>query len=89
MLAWITDCLAAVWSVNKGRCHEQLGWITLASILDICDLRKIILIAVWVPREQNEYADYLSHLCHYLNRSEVRGRASELESSGKYAIHNV
>ena len=73
VLVWVTDSLAAAWSVNKGRCHEELGLITLTAILTLCDDKKIILVALWVPREHNEYADYLSHLAVYLNRSEVRG----------------
>ena len=79
MLIWVTDCLAAVWTVNKGRCYEELGLITLASILEKCDDHKIVLVALWVPRESNEYADYLSHLCHYVNRDEVRTSFALLE----------
>jgi hypothetical protein len=73
MLIWVSDCLSAVWSVNKGRCKEAFGWITLTSILEQCDNKKLLLVALWVPREDNEYADYLSHLSAYLGRSEVKG----------------
>ena len=89
MLIWVTDCPAAVWTVNKGRCYEELGLITLARILEKCDDHKIVLVALWVPRESNEYADYLSHLCHYVNRDEVRGRANELCTAGAYPNFNL
>ena len=65
--------LAAVWSVNKGRCKEELGLETLARILGLCDEYHVQILALWVPRELNKTADYLSHLANSLNRSEVRG----------------
>jgi hypothetical protein len=83
MVVWVSDALSAVWSVNKGRCQAELGWITLASILEICDEKKLLLIALWVPREQNQVADYLSHLTAYMGRDEVRGDFKGLELDGE------
>lgn len=74
VLVWISDSLAAVWSVNKGRCHADVSMSTLEEILYICDEQRIQILAVWVPREENELADYLSHLSHSMSRSSVGGR---------------
>ena len=78
---WITDCLSAVWSVNKGRCFEENDLLVLDRILTAADSKKNQLIALWVPRELNTLADYLSHLCHYCNRDEVRGDIKDLAAT--------
>ena len=78
---WISDCLSAVWSVNKGRCMEEGDLALLDRILSAADLKHNSLIALWVPRETNQLADYLSHLCHYTNRDEVSGSLSELATA--------
>jgi hypothetical protein len=77
VLLWVTDCLAAAWSLNKGRCREDIGLVTLAKILELCDTKMIQIVALWVPRESNLLADYLSHLSFYMNRN-VDGRLSDL-----------
>ena len=75
---WLTDCMSAVFSVNKGRCFEQSDLMILDRILSAADKKKNQLIALWVPRDTNTLADYLSHLCNYSNREEVRGRIEDL-----------
>jgi hypothetical protein len=80
LVVWVSDCLSAVWSVNKGRCKEALGWITLTSILHACDEKKLLLVALWVPRESNTCADYLSHLCAYLGRKEAYGSSNNFQA---------
>jgi hypothetical protein len=81
MLVWISDSLSAVWSVNKGRCKEECGLITLRIILEECDNKRLQIIAIWVPRELNLIADYLSHLASSLHRDLVRGRLGDLGSA--------
>ena len=40
-------------------------------------------LAIWDLREQNQFADYLSHLSTYLNRSHVKGTmAAESSETG-------
>ena len=78
MLIWLTDCLSAAWSVNKGGCHEDRGYDLIEKILEECDTRKLIVLALWIPREKNILADYLSHLAVYMDRDEVSGSVSEL-----------
>ena len=34
LVLWVTDCLSAVWSVNKGGCHEDAGFETLSFVLE-------------------------------------------------------
>jgi hypothetical protein len=73
LLVWISDSLSAVWSANKGRCHTVRGSAVLGDILSMCDEYRVQLVPLWVPREENIEADYLSHLSTALNRREVRG----------------
>jgi hypothetical protein len=47
--------------------------VALTRILHYCDLYHLQVLALWVPREQNTFADYLSHLSMYLDRSTVSG----------------
>ena len=81
ILLWITDNEGATWSVNKGRSREPAAMECLRNILHVCDKRRLQLVAVWVPREQNELADYLSHLAVALDRDLVEGNVEELLSS--------
>lgn len=78
LLIWVSDSSSAVWTVNKGRCREDQGLDVLRQLLDLLDRRRIAVVAIWVPREQNTLADRLSHLARLLDRHEVQGRLSEL-----------
>jgi hypothetical protein len=77
VLVWVSDSLSAVWSVNKGRCYADVSMATLECILQICDDKHLQILAVWIPRESNELADYLSHLSTHMLRSRVTGRLHE------------
>ena len=77
-LVWISDSLAAVWSINKGRSHTLISLDTIEKILGGCDSKGLLLVGLWVPREYNQTADYLSHLSFVLNRSENQGSLSGL-----------
>ena len=78
VLVWISDCLAAIWSINKGRCHADVSLIVIEEILEKCDDKGLQLLGLWVHREHNELADYLSHLSTLVNRNEVQGRVAGL-----------
>jgi hypothetical protein len=73
ILVWITDSQSAAYSINKGSCESEIGFLNLRKILEICDTNKLSIIALWVPRESNLLADYLSHLSYYMNRDTVSG----------------
>jgi hypothetical protein len=75
VLIWITDCLSAMFTVNKGRCREESGLKVLEDVLQMCDDYKVQLLALWMPRDSNTISDYLSHLCVILNRDEYEGRS--------------
>ena len=77
VLIWISDSLSAVWSVNKGRCYADISMATLECILQVCDDKHLQILAVWIPRESNELADYLSHLSTQMLRSRVTGELRE------------
>jgi hypothetical protein len=78
LLLWVSDSSAAVWSVNKGRCREEEGLAALLEIFDRLDDRRVSVIALWVPREQNQVADHLSHLAHLIHRTHTSGLLSDL-----------
>jgi hypothetical protein len=78
VLIWITDSAAAAAIVNKGcsksdPCHELL-----VHILDSAELLGIQLVALWAPREEGVFADFLSHLANDLHVPFVSGRISAL-----------
>ena len=79
ILIWLTDSQGGVYSVNKGSCYSPDSLSILRVILEICDEFKISIIGLWIPREENELADYLSHLSYSLNRDSIDGSLSELE----------
>ena len=78
LLLWVTDSESATWSINKGRCREEAGLTVLRDIYTCADDRRIEIVALWVPREANSRADFLSHYASLLNRPEVSGRLSEI-----------
>ena len=78
LVPWVTDNAGAAYSVNSGVCHEAEGAMVLAEILEICDSLSWTLIALWVPRHLNSFADFLSHLATLLNCRWVTGRVSDL-----------
>ena len=69
---WVSDSQSAVVGVNKGTCRPDDGLAVLALILERCNLRGIVLLAFWIPRELNRVSDYLSHLPTLL-RSDAAG----------------
>ncbi len=83
VLAWITDSESAMWSVNKGRCHEPTAMTVLSHILHMCDMYRVQIVALWVPREENTLADYLSHFAHFSDRDEVEGWLTDLGLSAE------
>jgi hypothetical protein len=70
--------MSAVWAILKGRCHHPSPLAVLVRILEICDHARLQLLALWVPRDHNTLADYLSHLCVLLDRDSVEGGAGDL-----------
>lgn len=89
VLVWVTDSESAMWSVNKGRCFEPEGLELLRRILCQCDVFRLQIIALWVPRELNDLADYLSHLSFSVDRDQVSGTwtADELFSGVSGMAH--
>jgi hypothetical protein len=82
ILLWLTDNEGTTWSINKGSCSDPSSAAILARILHYCDMKHLQILALWVPRERNQLADYLSHLSTYLDRDEVAGRISQLLPRG-------
>lgn len=78
VLVWVSDSQSAVASVNSPKCHKDAPYALLASIFEQADRHRVVLLALWVPREENVLADYLSHLACMLDRSEVSGSVKTL-----------
>jgi hypothetical protein len=83
LLLWTTDAQSAALAVNKGSCRNAASLKLLTDVLDICDSYRVQLVALWVPREHNTLADYLSHLATSLNRSSVSGRIADIAASNQ------
>ncbi len=65
--------MASVWANFKGRCKGSDLFQILCKILEICDIGRVLLLALWVPREYNQLADFLSHLSCYVSRQSISG----------------
>lgn len=70
---WVTDSMSSAYSVNKGFTRSNESFRILHDLLDQCDRQAITLVALWVPREHNTFADYLSHLAFLTCRPTVQG----------------
>jgi hypothetical protein len=71
IVIWVSDSLSGVYSVLKGRTNSADSLVVLECILDMCDSYKMLLLALWVPREENQLADFLSHLSVLMNRDNI------------------
>ena len=81
LLVWLSDSLAATYSINKGLARKDDGFAMVADILHHCDDAQLTIVAIWVPREQNQFADYLSHLSCLLHRTRVDGTVGSEEAA--------
>ena len=77
LIIWITDSESACWTMNRGHCADPLAWPILEEIFATCDHLGSQIVALWVPREENTFADYLSHFAYLMNRDDVQGRQDE------------
>jgi hypothetical protein len=82
VLIWISDSASGVFMANAGTCRDPECFPVLDAILSICDEYRIQLVGIWVPRERNQLADYLSHLSHRLNLDRLDGHVSSLAGCG-------
>ena len=76
-MLWITDSLSAAHAIVKGSAQGLECYDLLVDIFDEAERKKINVMALWVPRELNTFADMLSHLCFYSVRQELHARASD------------
>ena len=84
LLVWVTDSESGCWTINKGHCKDPKAHILLEEIFQECERITLQIIALWVPREQNQLTDYLSHFATLMNREEIEG--SSFECSGKSSL---
>lgn len=76
LVVWITDSMSATYSVNKGCSRKDESFPILSKVFQSCDDQRYLLVAVWVPREENMLADFLSHFSYVLRRESIGGVAS-------------
>jgi hypothetical protein len=72
-LVWITDSLDGAYCVNRSKSTGVKTANLLRQIFYYCDIKLIQILAIWVPRDQNQIADYLSHLSFICNRDATNG----------------
>ena len=73
LVIWITDSLSSSFAINKGISRRDESFHLVNNILQECDNQRTIIVALWVPREQNQLADLLSHLACLLDRAGING----------------
>lgn len=59
----VFDSSAAAFGVNNGSSTAPSCMELIEAIYKLCDERNITLVALWVPRAENTFADMLTHLC--------------------------
>lgn len=84
LLIWVSDSQSAVYSINKGTSRKSEGYNVLSHIMEMCDTHRITIAGLWIPREENQLADYLSHLSHSLNRAHVSGSIPPRQHQGSH-----
>ena len=72
LIICIFDSAAAAYNLNTTTCSPGCFDI-LREILTMCDARMTNIVALWVPRESNSFADYLTHHCAVSRRPEDSG----------------
>jgi hypothetical protein len=78
LLVWVSDSLSGVQALNAGRAKQARDLEIISGILGGCDEARVAVVGLWVPREENTLADYLSHLAVYLGVERVDGDISDL-----------
>ena len=73
IIVWITDSQSACWTVNRGHCSDPRAFPFLKEIYEHLDSCALQLVALWVPRELNDFPDYLSHYAMSISRFEASG----------------
>jgi hypothetical protein len=65
----VFDSSAAAFGLNNGSSAAPSCMELIEAIYELSDERNITLVALWVPRAENTFADMLTHLCIH-NRTE-------------------
>jgi len=76
LIIWLTDSESGCYSINRANCSDPIAYPLLLDIYHHCEICGLQLLALWVPREQNNLSDYLSHLAAVICRDSVAGVAS-------------
>jgi hypothetical protein len=84
LLVWVTDSESGCWTINKGHCKDPKAHLLLEEIFQECERIKLQIVALWVPREQNQLTDYLSHFATLMNRDEVEGGSLEYPGQNSF-----
>ena len=79
-IIFVLDSAVAAFDLNSGTCSSG-SFATLCSILSLCSSSYIHLVALWVPREENTFADYLTHHC-VISRKDADEGVVHLGDSG-------
>jgi hypothetical protein len=80
VLVCVVDSSAAAYSLNKGRARggsSRALQLTIREIMTSVQEHGLVLVAIWVPRDQNAVADILSHLCRSLSLPFSSGHSLE------------
>ena len=72
LIICVFDSAAAAYNLNSSTCSPGC-FVVLHDIMSACDTRMISIVALWVSRDDNTFADYLTHHCLAVHRKVDRG----------------
>ena len=73
LVVWLTDSASAALVILKGYTSCKRSLPILKAVMDILDTNRQQIVALWIPREENQFADHLSHLSVLLNTPSISG----------------
>ena len=73
LIVAVFDSCAAAFGINNGSSPSPNCMFLIEEVFMLCDERNITLVALWVPRSENTFADMLTHLCLHNRTTSAEG----------------
>ena len=72
----VFDSSAAAFGVNNGSSSSISCMNLIEELYLLCDELNITIVALWIPRDENSFADMLTHFCLYNRSADAEGSFS-------------
>jgi hypothetical protein len=76
LIVAVFDSSAAAFGVNNGSSSSASCMNLIEELYLLCDELNITIVALWVPRDENSFADTLTHFCLHNRSSNAEGSFS-------------